>query len=464
MRINDAIKEINGFSYMMNSLNILSSAGRRHLYALPFLTQKEEIEKAFTEIQWMNEKLEDPKLQASTSILPAKLSHLKDIKNTLLFLKQRNTLNDIELFEIKHFALLAESVRTILKEIDFSLLNIPELTDVIGILDPENKRIPHFYIYDQYSEELTFLRSQIKEKKAQQGDSTDIEELQQRALDVEDMVRRDLSKKLSSHADKLHQALEALAHLDVLLAKTEQARIGAFAKPALVDGSTSYVNLFHPEIKARLLESRKTFQPVSIVIPQGPSLITGANMSGKSVLLHSVALAQVLAQFGFYVPAEKAEIAPVDTIILSIDEKQDALKGLSSFAAEMIRLNQLTDSIQKGSQVLALIDELARTTNPTEGKAIVSGVLDFLIEHKVRSLITTHYSDIPLDCRRLRVKGFTEKGKGESITVENINEFMDYSLEETTENKVPHEAIRVAEIIGVNEDIIKRTRYYLNTQ
>lgn len=464
MRINDAIQTVSGFQYMMNSLEVLSSAGRRHLYALSFLKQDADIKKALDEVEVMRNRLEDANLKNVISLLSAKLSQLKDIKNTLLFLQQKNTLNDIELFEIKHFALLAESIRDLIQEADIHLLHIPKLMDVIDLLDPEKKRIPHFYIYDPYSKELTELRKELKEMIGRKEDSEEIEQLRQKGQDLEDRVRRALSKQLFPHADGLYQALEAVSHLDVILAKAKQAQSMRLCKPAIQEGKTSITRMFHPEIKASLQMQNKEFQPISIDIPLEPTLITGANMSGKSVVLHTVALIQTLAQFGFYVPAETATIASVDVIIVSMDEKQDALKGLSSFAAEMIRLNEMTEGVNANKRLLVLIDELARTTNPTEGKAIVSGVLDFLIEHQVRSLITTHYGNIALDCRRLRVKGFTEKQNTTSITVENINEYMDYSLEETTENEVPHEAIRVAEIIGVNEDIIKRTRNYLITQ
>ncbi|MFA6361148.1 MAG: DNA mismatch repair protein MutS, partial [Dysgonamonadaceae bacterium] len=117
--------------------------------------------------------------------------------------------------------------------------------------------------------------------------------------------------------------------------------------------------------------------------------------------------------------------------------------------------------IEKGESLLVLIDELARTTNPTEGKAIVCGVLNFLSEHKVSSLITTHYTiDIP--CRKLRVRGFRLKDENVKIDIHNINNYIDYSLEESHENEVPHEAIYIAEILGISDDLLHRIKSYLN--
>ena len=108
---------------------------------------------------------------------------------------------------------------------------------------------------------------------------------------------------------------------------------------------------------------------------------------------------------------------------------------------------------------LVLIDEPARTTNPKEGNAIVCGIVDFLKQYKVRSLITTHYS-MDMNCRKLRVKGFTPHGSKEKITVQNINSYIDYSLEETNETEVPHEAIKIAEIIGVDRELLEHAKNY----
>ena len=184
-------------------------------------------------------------------------------------------------------------------------------------------------------------------------------------------------------------------------------------------------------------------------------------MTGKTVLLKSIALAQALAQFGFHVPASSAKFAPVDRIILCTTDEQDELSGLSSFAAEMIRLNKMTEHIENSERLLVLIDELARTTNPTEGKAIVGGVLNFLSEHKVSSLITTHYT-IDTLCRKLKVKGFRLKDENVKITIHNINNYIDYSLEEIQEEEVPHEAIYIAEILGISNDLLHRIKANLN--
>ena len=187
-------------------------------------------------------------------------------------------------------------------------------------------------------------------------------------------------------------------------------------------------------------------------------------MAGKSVILKTVALAQTLFQFGFFVPAIQAEIALVDEVLLCIGDEQCELNGLSSFASEMLRINRIVQDIKAGKNALILIDELARTTNPAEGIAIVNAVLDFLTENEVRSLITSHYRGIQASCRKLRVKGIMkEKVKG-TLTIHNINEYIDYSLIEDNDTSVPQEAMRIARILGVDENLLDRAEIYLHQE
>ncbi len=460
MTIRQAIQQISGFGYILNSLNILSPAGRKELFSLPFLTNRNDIETAMDETETAFNIVNTTENERLLSVLFSRLTQLRDISGTVRLLSTKNTLTDIELFEIKHFALLAESVRELAGQLKISFAAIPVLEKIIDILDPEKKRIPHFYVYDRYSPALAALRTQLSRMSGQECDEQETEPVRLQAQLLEDKIRKDLVQQLFPHAPALSKALHKIARLDVVFAKALQVKESGLCRPTVDDQRTAYTALFHPEIRNLLRGQHKDFQPVDITVPMQPTVITGANMSGKSVLLKSVALAQTMMQFGFYVAAQSATVVPVEQIVISVGDSEDELKGLSSFAAEMLRLNTAIDNTNQQVKQLVLIDEPARTTNPEEGKAIVCGILDFFIQHNVQSLITTHYS-IGIPCRKLRVKGFTENRNNEKITVANINSFIDYSLEETAEKEVPHEALKIAEIIGVNETILERIKKYI---
>ena len=236
--------------------------------------------------------------------------------------------------------------------------------------------------------------------------------------------------------------------------------------PEVKDGKKnerlSFQKLFHPQLREILLQEGRKFQPVDVGLERGVTLLTGANMAGKSVLLKSIALAQGLAQFGFYVPAERAEIVPVSDILTCMGDGQDELSGLSSFAAEMLCVNEILLRVKRGEKVLVLIDELARTTNPTEGRAIVNGVIEFLAAYQIRALVTTHYGGIIAPCRKLRVRGFREEKIQGKLTLQNITDYIDYSLLEDASGEVSQEAIRIAEIIGVSRELTDNAKKFLD--
>ena len=457
MKIKEAIERISGFKYVIDALDIQSSAGRRMLYALPFLKVSEEIVSEIDKTEWLLKGMREEAFFQKVALIQMKIGELRDIASTISRLKYSTPLDDIELFEVKHLAILADSIGKQVEELKLSFVAIPDLTNAIAILDPQGKKIPQFYIYDEYSPTLASIRSEIKKINISEGTDEEINALRLKEKEEEDVVRAALTEKLQPYTDLLKNTLKEIAMLDLLIAKANLTKELQLTKPTFTVGTTFLNGLFNPEIENSLQKQEKEFQPVSISIPAMPTLITGANMTGKTVLLKSIALIQVLAQFGFHVPASSANIVPVDRIVLCITDEQNELSGLSSFAAEMIRLNKIVKHINKGESLLVLIDELARTTNPTEGKAIVAGVLNFLSEHKVSSLITTHYT-IDTDCRKLRVKGFRLKDESVKIDIHNINNFIDYTLEESGQNEVPHEAIYIAKILGVSNELLQRIK------
>lgn len=460
MLLKEVIKEFGGMRFMVESLNLLTSSGKRWLLSQSMMTEAEEIEKALQEQSLFHSAFCLQENESVFSLLSVKMMQLLDISGTIRHLNHGNILTDIELFEVKKFALLSHDIVHIIAPLHFSFLTFSPLVKVIDLLDPEGKRIPHFYICDQYSPMLKDLREQMSLLINNNGDEEKIEELRFRAQQVEDEIRKDISQSLSTYASNLLQNLEQLAYLDVLLARSIQIEALNLSCPTCNTTITSYQGLFAPEVRQQLEKQGKHFQPIDIALRQEPTLIMGANMAGKSILLKSVALAQILFQFGFFVPAEQARIVPVEKIALLVGDAEDTQRGLSSYAAEMLRLNEVIKETKANVKQLVLIDELARTTNPQEGSAIVCGVVDFLEEYSICSLVTSHYAvDIP--CRKLRVKGFRQK-ENQAINLDNLNDYIDYSLEEAGDGQVPHEAVRIAEIIGVEPSVLNRIHRYLN--
>ena len=270
--------------------------------------------------------------------------------------------------------------------------------------------------------------------------------------EIQNAVCLRLTDQLHPYVDTLVNTLSQMAYADGLLARAKQAIEWELVRPAIGD-VTRYTHIFNPRLKQRNLSQKMRYQPVSIEIRPGVCLITGANMAGKTVLLKSVGTAQMMAQCGMYVPAEEAVIHLVEGVATSIGDDQDEMNGLSSYASEIIKIsNILADCRQR--ELLVLIDEPARTTNPVEGKALVQAIIKILEQHPSFTLITTHYDQLGSNCRRLRVKGFVEDMENIPLTPQSINRFIDYSLTEDQSDNVPHEALRIASILQCDPEMI----------
>ena len=433
-----------GIRYMLDQLDLQSGYARRWLLDRPMMTSADEILAEYDRLRRFLAYVESLE-QTHLHTLLFKLQGLKDIRTTIKNLSQRATLDDIELFEVKHLAILSTDVFHLLRAADMhEVVCVPDLEEVISILDPDGMKIATFYVYDSYCAELRELRNKIRLHPEQ-------EDLLFEANEIEASVRADLCKKLFPYAAVIEQAQAALAQLDVILAKARQIQsIGLTIPGVSINGTTCYKDLFHPQVKASLANDNRSFQPVDIQFDHTPTLITGANMGGKTVVLKTLTLCQYLFQFGFGIPASGAEIAVRDDVFFCIGDEQSIERGLSSFAAEMKNIDAVIKASRQNKKILALIDEPARTTNPTEGSALVEALIKVLDGRDMSLVLTTHYDINPGHAHCLRVKGF-EDGR------------MNYTLVEVDGGEVPHEALNIAESLDIDRQWISEARRLLET-
>lgn len=436
-----------GLRYMYDTLNLQSPGGRKLLLASPMMTSCDVINDYYG-------RLNDIYIKECVKIAH-KLMCLKDIDTTLSRLGEGVVLDDIELFEVKHLAIISGEVLHLIEEQAITAVSLPCLDGVVEILDPDRLNIPSFYIYDSYSDELREVRKLIR---AMQGNGEELDDdkrhelavLLQRNADLELAVRTRLTQALQEYAPALKQASHNLALLDVLIAKAEQMKQQGLTFPTVeAHGATTYSGMFNPAVKELLAAQGKEYMAVDIAFEREPVSIIGANMGGKSVALKSLALNQLLVQYGFGVAARDSRVVPVEEVILCIGDEQNVAKGVSSFAGEILAIDSVIKKIKAGKCLLALIDEPARTTNPVEGTALVEGLLDVVGEVSGGFVLTTHYNITTHHVKRYRVKGLRE-GR------------MDYTLEVTHSGDVPHEAIAIAESMGIDPQWIECTKAKLN--
>uniref|UniRef100_A0AAY4A7J5 DNA mismatch repair proteins mutS family domain-containing protein n=1 Tax=Denticeps clupeoides TaxID=299321 RepID=A0AAY4A7J5_9TELE len=145
-----------------------------------------------------------------------------------------------------------------------------------------------------------------------------------------------------------------------------------------------------------ILEHIAGQQPVSnnCYISEGSNfvIITGPNMSGKSTYLKQVALCQIMAQIGSFVPAEYASFRIADQIFTRIGVDDDFETNSSTFMVEMKEVAYIVQNVSDRS--LIIIDELGRGTSAEEGIGICHAVCEFLLNLKAFTLFATHYLEL----------------------------------------------------------------------
>lgn len=450
MKFKDVIKEFSHLRWVYENMQFSTTMGRELLLNTSFSCNTEILNNIYSELQQFIDKNSDNK--GWFDKIKVILSHIRDIQGTISRTKKGEILDEIELFELKQFAYNV----SLLAKLDIDGIN--PIDEVFLLLDPDNSGVVNFYIYSSYSKEIQLLREKLKQEK----DENVIEEIYLQIAQEEEVVRRELSQKLATHYDDLHSSINRIAEVDLIIAKCEFISHEQMTRPQFVGyKKCHFLGLFNPYLRS-IIDS---YQSVDISLTDAPIIITGANMSGKSMLLKSVALAQYLVQFGFYAPASTVEISVVDKIHLLMGDYQQESVGLSSYAAEITEVSNIINDIEKGGKHLVLIDELARTTSPIEGVAIVNATAEIMANQKTMSLITTHYNVAQKGIRKLRVRGFVEDLHPETVTIKNISQFIDYSLFEVHNNEhFDSEAIRIAEILNINDKLINLSKKYVQNR
>jgi len=140
--------------------------------------------------------------------------------------------------------------------------------------------------------------------------------------------------------------------------------------------------------------------PCDLEIPgQGQIvLITGPNSGGKTRLLQSLALAQLLGQAGLFVPAAQARLPWVSGLFASLIDRIDAAQIEGRLGTELLRIRRLFEVLKTGSMVL--MDELCSGTNPSEGEELQQLVLELLGELRPRVFVTTHFLQFAAQLQR----------------------------------------------------------------
>ena len=264
MFLRSAIEEINGFRFMIDKLEIQSGLAKRILNTLPYLHTPETIAQELDKTEVMRNILQTSELTDTITKIKVKLMQVKDIRGTANRVTESQILDDIELFELKAFSLLAMEIRELLLSANITVVSLPDLEPVVNILDPEKMRIPHFYVYDAYSPELAALRAKMKTLKMdEKTEERVLDQLQFEHTELEDRIREKLSEQIHPYKKEINEALVNTATLDILLAKAQQTIDMQLCKPEISTSTTRYIKIFNPQVKEVLWQEGKKFQAIN---------------------------------------------------------------------------------------------------------------------------------------------------------------------------------------------------------
>lgn len=206
-------------------------------------------------------------------------------------------------------------------------------------------------------------------------------------------ILRELVKQLREHAEELKVNTEILSEIDFVQAKARYAIESFSIKPFIADKVIKLKNAFHPV----LLKSHKKNEIVPLNLELGDQfntlVISGPNAGGKTVVLKTVGLNQLLFQSGILIPANPdSEMRVFSKIFISIGDEQSIENDLSTFSSHLKSIKEIMDYADDES--LVLIDEIASGTDPVLGSALSASILKYLSGKNAYTIVTTHNSEL----------------------------------------------------------------------
>ena len=215
----------------------------------------------------------------------------------------------------------------------------------------------------------------------------------ERALMRERALYEALLDFLNARLEPLKRAATALAELDVLANLAERADAQRWNAPQLVDAAGIRIRRGrHPVVEQVRSDP---FEPNDLVLDDARRMliITGPNMGGKSTYMRQCALIVLLAHIGSYVPADSAEIGPIDRIFTRIGAGDDLARGQSTFMVEMSETAAILHNASAAS--LVLMDEVGRGTSTYDGLALAQAcAVELATRNRAFTLFATHYFEL----------------------------------------------------------------------
>ncbi|MCP4498902.1 MAG: DNA mismatch repair protein MutS [Deltaproteobacteria bacterium] len=316
-------------------------------------------------------------------------------------------------------------------------------------------KVPERYIRKQtiangerfLTEELTRLEDQVASA-----------EQKHRRREAE--LYEELCAEIAAAAKEMLQVAQHVAEVDTWHSFARVSAENDYVRPQLVAAEERRLVLEgvrHPVVEQMLALEGERFVPTDLLLDGDKRqvlLITGPNMAGKSTLMRQVALVQLLAQAGCFVPASRAKLSLCDRIFTRVGANDDLAEGRSTFMVEMTETANILKNATATS--LVLLDEIGRGTSTFDGISIAWSVAEHLHDEVgARTLFATHYHELT------DLAEHHERIQNIHVVVKEWNDEIVFTRSIAEGGAGQSYGIQVARLAGVPQNVLARAKRVL---
>ena len=201
-------------------------------------------------------------------------------------------------------------------------------------------------------------------------------------------ILQELSERVRPHAAEIANDAWIIGHLDLIRAKVRFIQETEAVVPQVSEGQEiQLLHVRHPLVKNAVANDVHFGKELTAIV------ITGPNTGGKTIMLKTLGLTQLMAQSGLPILADKgSRVGIFEEIFADIGDEQSIEQSLSTFSSHMTNIVDILGKVNQNS--LLLLDELGAGTDPQEGAALAMSILEDLRLRQVKTMATTHYPEL----------------------------------------------------------------------